>query len=106
MKTDNTPKAVQDCHDLLLWIIPLPDQIPRNRRFTLGERIESGILQVLELLAEAAYSRGGKAALLQHANLQLMVCRCNTPIFDGARKWRAPPTLMCSLMGIGLSWFL
>ena len=41
------PKAVQDCHDLLRWLIPHLDQFPRARRFTLGERLEGGLLDVL-----------------------------------------------------------
>ena len=44
------PKAVQDCHDLILWVIPHLDKFPRLRRYTLGERIEQGVLEVLELL--------------------------------------------------------
>jgi len=28
------PKAVEDCHALLAWIIPKLDDFPRNRRFT------------------------------------------------------------------------
>ena len=44
IKTTNqetTPQAVEDCHQLLLWLIPLLDQFPRQRRFTLGERLAS-----------------------------------------------------------------
>jgi len=44
----NTPRAVEACHELLLWLIPLLDQFPRSRRFTLGERIEKLLLSVLE----------------------------------------------------------
>ncbi len=50
------PKAVQDCHKLIVWMIPQLDKFPRSRRFTLEERIESRLLQVLELLVEATYS--------------------------------------------------
>ncbi|MCP4697147.1 MAG: diversity-generating retroelement protein Avd [Gammaproteobacteria bacterium] len=71
---DNTPQAVENSHEFLLWLIPLLDQFPRNRRFTLGERLESGMLNVLELLVTAAYSRE-KGALLQEANRQLSVLR-------------------------------
>lgn len=53
----NSPKAVQDCHDLLAWMIPQLDKFPRLRRHTLGERIEDGLLDVLEKLISAAYSR-------------------------------------------------
>ena len=38
-----------DCHALLLWIIPQMDKFPRLRRYTLGERIETLLLQVLDL---------------------------------------------------------
>ncbi len=68
------PQAVQSCHDLLLWIIPQLDKFPRSRRFTLGERIETGLLEVLELVVEAAYTRN-KDASLRRANLKLEVVR-------------------------------
>ena len=64
----SVPQAVQSCHELLLWLIPQLDKFPRVRRFTLGERIEAGLLEVLELLVEAAYSRN-KEAVLHRANL-------------------------------------
>lgn len=51
------PQAVQLCHELLLWLIPQLDKFPRSRRFTLGERLEDGVLEVLELLVEAVYQR-------------------------------------------------
>ena len=38
------PQAVQSCHELLLWLIPQLDKFPRSRRFTLGERLVSGLL--------------------------------------------------------------
>ena len=44
----SVPQAVQSCHELLLWLIPQLDKFPRVRRFTLGERIEAGLLEVLE----------------------------------------------------------
>ena len=70
----NIPQAVQSCHDLLLWLIPPLDKFPRVRRFTLGERIEAGLLAVLELVVEAAYTRN-KEAPLRRANVQLDVVR-------------------------------
>ena len=54
MAASTVPQAVQSCHELLLWLIPQLDKFPRVRRFTLGERIEAGLLAVLELLVEAA----------------------------------------------------
>lgn len=70
----SVPQAVQSCHELLLWLIPQLDKFPRSRRFTLGERLEAGLIEVLELLVEAAYQRN-KDAPLQRANLRLEVVR-------------------------------
>jgi len=69
MMATSVPQAVQSCHDLLLWLIPQLDECPRSRRFTLGERLEAGLLDVLELLVEAAYTRH-KEAPLRHTNLR------------------------------------
>ena len=74
MTSATVPQVVQSCHELLLWLIPQLDKFPRARRFTLGERIETGLLEVLELLVEAAYTRN-KDTSLRRANLKLEVVR-------------------------------
>ncbi len=74
MAYNSLPKVVQDCHNLMIWLIPLLDNFPRNRRFTLGERLESGLLEILELLVEAAYVKN-KRDLLKRANSRLAVMR-------------------------------
>jgi hypothetical protein len=71
---NKTPQAVQACHELLLWLIPQLDKFPRQRRFTLGERLETGLLEVLELLVEAAYSKDKRYSLTT-ANRRLARCR-------------------------------
>ena len=43
----NLPRVIDDCHELLKWLIPVLDKFPRARRFTLGERLESGLLAAL-----------------------------------------------------------
>jgi len=68
------PEAVQACHELMGWLIPQLDKFPRSRRFTLGERLETGLLEVLEKLVEASYSKA-KQAPLRVANLRLEVLR-------------------------------
>ncbi|MEA3411591.1 MAG: diversity-generating retroelement protein Avd [Pseudomonadota bacterium] len=72
--SDSTPQAVQACHQLLLWMIPQLDRFPRARRFTVGDRLETSLLEVLELLVEASYSRDKRAAL-RRANLRLETAR-------------------------------
>lgn len=70
----SVPKAVQDCRELLLWMIPKLDKLPRNRRYTLGEKLETRVLVILETLVSAAYSKQ-KRTLLFQANRDLEVCR-------------------------------
>lgn len=71
---DRTPKAVQDCHDLLAWLVPRLDGFPRTRRYTLGARIEDSLLDVLRHLVRAAYQRDKRESLAA-ANLELEVAR-------------------------------
>ena len=42
------PQVIDDCHELLKWLIPILGKFPLARRFTLGKRLESGVLAVLE----------------------------------------------------------
>lgn len=71
---NTTPQAIQSCHELLHWLIPHLDKFPGIRRFTLGERLESVLLDVLEATIESAFTRN-KQASLQRANLKLEVAR-------------------------------
>ena len=71
---DTTPQAVQAAHELILWMIPQIDKFPRVRRFTLGERLESILLEVMELSVEAAFTHNKREAL-QKANMRLEVAK-------------------------------
>jgi len=62
--------AVEGCYQLVLWLIPVLDNLPRRQKFQLGDRLQTTALLVLETLIEAAYTRD-RSALLQKANLEL-----------------------------------
>jgi hypothetical protein len=62
--------AVTKTYDFALWMLPHLTKFERQHRFTLGDRIEEGVLEILELLVEASYTRE-KRALLRRANLRL-----------------------------------
>lgn len=64
------PQVIVKVYDLILWLLNQIPKFPRSHRFVLGERIESLVLEILELLVEAAYTRD-KAALLKRAGIQL-----------------------------------
>lgn len=62
--------AITKLYDLILWIIPKLAKYPRTQKFLLADRIESLMLDVLELLIDAAYSKN-KNVPLRSANLKL-----------------------------------
>ena len=62
--------AITKLYDFLLWIIPKLEKFPRSQKFLIADRIETALLDVLDLLIEAAYSKK-KTTLLRSANLKL-----------------------------------
>ena len=69
-----SPDSITLTYDLLKWAIPTLKKFPRDQRFLLGERIEKHILDVLELLIHANYSKD-KLGHLREANLKIEVLR-------------------------------
>ena len=61
-------------YDLLKWSIPTLEKFPKSQRFLLGDRIENHILDVLELLIRANYSKD-KIDCLRNANLKIETLR-------------------------------
>lgn len=61
-------------YDLVLWSCHHIARFPRSYRFTLGERLERRLYDVLENLLEAKYSRE-RAALLRRVNLDRELLR-------------------------------
>lgn len=62
--------ALEAMYRFNLWLIPAVEKFPRTQKFLLGDRIQSGALDVLDALIEATYSRSRDAALTR-ANLTL-----------------------------------
>lgn len=66
----NEIPAVTKLYDIILWLIPQVEKIPRDYKFTVGDRIINVLLDSLETLIEAVYSKD-KQHLLRRLNLQL-----------------------------------
>jgi hypothetical protein len=62
--------AIAKLYDYILWVIPKLEKFPRNQKYLLGDRIENILLDILDLLIEAAYSKQ-KYESLRRANLKL-----------------------------------
>ncbi|WP_296870191.1 diversity-generating retroelement protein Avd [Tibeticola sp.] len=65
-----TGPALEKWYQFLRWLGPVVERFPRSHKFTLGERIFTGALDVLDHLIEATYSRQATPLLIQ-ANLGL-----------------------------------
>ena len=69
--TDNsrrTGASVEAHYQFLLWLGPTLEKFPKSQKFTLGDRIHSIALDILEALIEATYTRE-RGAHLRRANL-------------------------------------
>jgi hypothetical protein len=70
------PEVIEHARTLLLWAIPAVGKFPRDHRFTLGDRIQHRLYNVLELLLRATYApRAHKRPLLQDSNVELEILR-------------------------------
>ncbi len=49
--------AITKLYDFILWIIPKLEKYPKTQKFLLADRIEQLMLDILELLIRAAYSK-------------------------------------------------
>ena len=47
----------------MIWLFPLLDLFLDSRRVTLGKRLGSGIIEIMEYLVEAVYLRGNREFL-------------------------------------------
>lgn len=69
-RSRTTGPALEKWYQFLRWLTPALEKFPRSHKFTLGERIYHGALDVLDRLIEATYSRQAAPMLLQ-ANMGL-----------------------------------
>lgn len=69
-RSRTTGPALEKWYQFLLWLAPTVEKFPRAYKFTLGDRIQNGALEVLDRLIAATYSRQA-APLLLEVNLGL-----------------------------------
>ena len=62
--------VVEKHYQLILWMLPKIANFPKDQRFLLADRIEGILLDILELLVEAVYSRNKREILIK-VNLKL-----------------------------------
>ena len=73
---DDLP-IIQNTYDLITWYVPILHRLPRDYRFTLGDRMIIGLYRLLENLIQARYTRD-KLSQLQSINSKLDILRYQT----------------------------
>ncbi len=66
---DNYPIVVKT-YQLTLWYIKKIERFPKNHKFTLGEKIQNEMLELLMIYTQTIYSKN-KKELLNRANLSI-----------------------------------
>ncbi len=66
-KTLKEVNALTRTYDLLLWIIPQLEKFPKSQRYLLGDRIENRMLDIMDLIINAVYTKN-KTSILKEAN--------------------------------------
>jgi len=62
--------SITKTYDLLKWLLPIVSRFPKDKRYTIGQRLENKLLDILELLLWANYSKD-KLDILKKANIEL-----------------------------------
>lgn len=61
--TNSELPIIQKTYDLILWYVPILNRLPRAHKFTLGDRMVTGLYELLEGLVTARYQRDKQAIL-------------------------------------------
>ena len=74
MENKKITPVVEKHYKLILWMLPKMANFPKDQKFLLADRIERILLDILEMLIEANYSKQ-KREILIRVNLKLDVLR-------------------------------
>lgn len=72
--SDELP-IIQKTYDLIKWLVPILDRLPRTHRFSIGERITQELYDLLDKLITSRYARSGRLEILQTLNTRLQILR-------------------------------
>lgn len=68
---------IQKTYDLIKWYVPILNRLPKNHKFLLGDRMVSGLYDLLEQLIKAQFEKD-KISRLENLNSQLAILRYQT----------------------------
>jgi 23S rRNA-intervening sequence protein len=68
---------IQKTYDLIKWYVPILNRLPRDHKFMLGDRMITGLYDLLEGLIKARYAKD-KLTILEPLNGSLDILRHQT----------------------------
>ncbi|EGJ33170.1 MULTISPECIES: diversity-generating retroelement protein Avd [Moorena] len=68
---------IQRTYELIKWYVPILNRLPRDHKFILGDRIISGLYDLLDNLIVARYAQE-KLTILKNLNSRLDILRHQT----------------------------
>ncbi|MFB2934945.1 diversity-generating retroelement protein Avd [Aerosakkonemataceae cyanobacterium BLCC-F154] len=68
---------IQKTYDLIKWYVPILNRLPRNHKFILGDRMITGLYDLLDGLIIAKYA-SDKLSILESLNSKLDILRHQT----------------------------
>jgi hypothetical protein len=80
---------LQKVYDLIQWYVPIISRLPRDHKYTLGDRLIANLYTLLDSLIQAQYERE-KLHRLQTINTQLEVIRYQTRLLHDFQLIHTP----------------
>ncbi|QQS28605.1 MAG: diversity-generating retroelement protein Avd [Sphingobacteriales bacterium] len=69
---NNKETIVLKVYDLLKYVVPILNRLPRSQKFVFADRIQNQLSDLLEMMIDAYYAAGNnKLPILHRINLQL-----------------------------------
>jgi hypothetical protein len=76
---------IQNTYDLIKWYVPILNKLSRDHKFNLGDRVISGLYDLLEGLLRARFAKE-KRALLAELNTDLDILRYQTRLLHDFKQ--------------------
>jgi len=77
----STLPIIQKTYDLIKWYVPILNRLPKTHKFALGERITTGLYDLLEGFIQVRYDRE-KLAQLKVLNTRIEILRHQTRLLQ------------------------
>lgn len=81
-------EVIQRVYDFIRWVSPIINRMPRDRKFTIGDRLLNHWYDMLEMLLEAKFSqKQAKQRILKKVNIKLEKIRFFHRLLKDENVW-------------------